>query len=202
MSRHLATGQPLNVDMFTELFRIVADFGLSIPPAVASVFRALATLEGTLRLLAPGFDIMAESRALATAIVGERLRATSPRQAVTEELMSVLPVLRRIPRRIDRVTSALEHGRLSVNVRLFADERDRLVITRMLHELLLAMTGTAAGLMAVLLLASTGGPHVAPDVTLNQLFGYNLLVISALLGLRLLYVVFRTQRNAIEHADV
>ena len=33
------------------------------------------------------------------------------------------------------------------------------------------------------------GGDVAADVTLNQLFGYNLLVISALLGLRLLYVV-------------
>ncbi len=43
--------------------------------------------------------------------------------------------------------------------------------------------------MAVLLLASTGGPRVSSELTLNQLFGYNLLVVSALLGLRLLFVV-------------
>jgi ubiquinone biosynthesis protein len=104
-------------------------------------------------------------------------------------------VLRRRPRRIDLVTSALERGRLSVNVRLFADERDRTVVTGMLHEVLLAFTGTATGVMAVLLLASTGGPRVSPDLTLNQLFGYNLLVMSALLGLRLLFVVFRSQRR-------
>jgi ubiquinone biosynthesis protein len=93
------------------------------------------------------------------------------------------------------VTSALEQGRLSINVRLFADERDRAVITGMLHELLLAFTGTATGVLAVLLLASTGGPKVIPELTLNQVFGYNLLVISALLGLRLLFVVFRSQRR-------
>jgi ubiquinone biosynthesis protein len=109
--------------------------------------------------------------------------------------MSLLPVLRRLPRRLDRVTSALEQGRLSVNVRLFADERDRAVVTGMLHELLLAFTGTATGVMAVLLLTSTGGPRVSVELTLNQLFGYNLLVISALLGLRLLFVVFRSQRR-------
>lgn len=72
------------------------------------------------------------------------MRPDSLRGAVTDELMSVLPVLpvlRRLPRRMDRVTSALENGRLSVNVRLFADERDRAVVTGMLHEVLLAFTG-------------------------------------------------------------
>ena len=34
---------------------------------------------------------------------------------------------------------------------------------------------------------------LAVAVVLNQVFGYNLLVISALLGLRLLFVVFRSR---------
>jgi ubiquinone biosynthesis protein len=173
----------------------VAEFRLSIPPAIAAVFRALATMEGTLALLSPGFNILVESRAFASRLVGERLQPDSLRRAAAEELMSLLPVLRRLPRRIDRVTSALEQGRLSVNVRLFADERDRAVVTGMLHEVLLAFTGTATGVMAVLLLTGTGGPRVSPDLTLNQLFGYNLLAVSALLGLRLLFVVFRSQRR-------
>jgi ubiquinone biosynthesis protein len=179
--------------MFADLFRVVAEFRLSIPPPVAAVFRALATLEGTLALLSPGFNVLVESRAFANRLIGERLRPDSLRGAVTDELLAALPVLRRLPRRMDRVTSALERGRLSVNVRLFADERDRAVLTGMLHEVLLAFTGTATGLMAVLLLASTSGPRVLPDLTLNQVFGYNLLVISALLGLRLLFVVFRSR---------
>jgi ubiquinone biosynthesis protein len=195
MAKHVSHGQAPDLDMFTDLFRVVAEFRLSIPPAIAAVFRALATVEGTLALLSPGFNILVESRAFAKRLVGERMRPDSLRRAATEELMSLLPVLRRLPRRLDRVTSALEQGRLSVNVRLFADERDRAVVTGMLHELLLAFTGTATGVMAVLLLASTGGPRVSVELTLNQLFGYNLLVISALLGLRLLFVVFRSQRR-------
>jgi len=195
MAKHVSHGQAPDLDMFTDLFRVVAEFRLSIPPPIAAVFRALATMEGTLALLSPGFNILVESRAFANALVGERLQPDSLRRTATEELMSILPVLRRLPRRVDRVTAALEQGRLSVNVRLFADDRDRTVVTGMLHELLLAFTGTATGIMAVLLLASTGGPKVSPDLTLNQLFGYNLLVISALLGLRLLFVVFRSQRR-------
>lgn len=195
MAKHLSHGQAPDLDMFTDLFRVVAEFRLSIPPAIAAVFRALATVEGTLGLLAPGFNILVQSRAFANKLIGEQLQPDSLRHTATEELMSLLPVLRRLPRRIDRVTSALEQGRLSVNIRLFADERDRAVVTGMLHELLLAFTGTATGVMAVLLLASTGGPRVSPELTLNQLLGYNLLVVSALLGLRLLFVVFRSQRK-------
>ncbi len=195
IAKHVSHGQAPDLDMFTDLFRVVAEFRLAIPPAIAAVFRALATVEGTLALLSPGFNILVESRAFANKLVGERLQPDSLRRVAVEELLSLLPVLRRLPRRVDRVTSALEQGRLSVNVRLFADERDRAVVTGMLHELLLAFTGTATGVMAVLLLASTGGPRVSPELTLNQLFGYNLLVISALLGLRLLFVVFRSQRR-------
>ena len=202
IAKHVSHGQAPDLDMFTDLFRVVAEFRLSIPPAIAAVFRALATVEGTLALLSPGFNILVESRAFANRLVGERLQPDSLRRTAVEELMALLPVLRRLPRRVDRVTSALEQGRLSVNVRLFADERDRAVVNGMLHELLLAFTGAATGVMAVLLLASTGGPRVGPELTLNQLFGYNLLVVSALLGLRLLFVVFRSQRrNAGKVAD-
>jgi ubiquinone biosynthesis protein len=201
MAKHLSHGQAPDLDMFTDLFRVVAEFRLSIPPAIAAVFRALATVEGTLGLLAPGFNILVESRTFANTLIGEQLQPDSLRRTATEELMSLLPVLRRLPRRIDRVTSALEQGRLSVNIRLFADERDRAVVTTMLHELLLAFTGMATGVMAVLLLTSTGGPRVSPELTLNQIFGYNLLVVSALLGLRLLFVVFRSQRKPTNNPD-
>ncbi len=195
VAKHVSHGQAPDLDMFTDLFRVVADFRLAIPPPIAAVFRALATVEGTLALLSPGFNILVESRAFAAGLITEKMHPDSLRRTATQELLAVLPVLRRLPRRVDRVTSALEQGRLSVNVRLFADERDRAVVTGMLHELLLAFTGAATGIMAVLLLASTSGPRIATDLTLNQVFGYNLLVISAMLGLRLLYVVFRTQRS-------
>ncbi|MFC9252577.1 ABC1 kinase family protein [Amycolatopsis thailandensis] len=191
VAKHFNHGQAPDLDMFTDLFRVIADFRLSVPPPIAAVFRALATLEGTLAALAPGFNIVVESRAYAAEQVGAGLRPESLRSTATNELMALLPVLRRLPRRVDRIGDALEQGRLSVNVRLFSDERDRDVVTGLVHEVLLAFVGAATGLMAVLLLGSATGPEVLPGVTLHQLFGYNLLVVSALVGLRLLFVVFR-----------
>lgn len=191
VARHFGPGRTPDLDLFTGLFRVVADFRLSVPPPVAAVFRALATVEGTLAALDPGFDVVAESRAFAVERVGAGLRPDSLRRTATNELMALLPVLRRIPRRVDRIGAALEEGRLSVNVRLFSDERDRDVVTGLVHEVLLAFVGAATGLMAVLLLSGSGGPRILPELTLHQVFGYNLLVISALVGLRLLFVVFR-----------
>jgi ubiquinone biosynthesis protein len=173
----------------------VSTFGLAIPPAIAAVFRALATMEGTLARLSPGFNIVLESRAFATDRLPGSLEPTSIRQTATRELMAMLPVLRRLPRRVDRITGALEQGRLSVNVRLLADERDRRLLTGMLHQVLLAFIGATTGIMSVLLLASSGGPRFVGEITLYQVFGYNLLLISALLGLRLLFTIFRAQRT-------
>ncbi|MBE8516523.1 AarF/ABC1/UbiB kinase family protein [Amycolatopsis sp. H6(2020)] len=196
VARHFGPGRTPDLDLFTGLFRVVADFRLSVPPPVAAVFRALATVEGTLAALDPGFDVVAESRAFAVEQVGAGLRPGSLGRTAAGELMALLPVLRRIPRRIDRIGAALEEGRLSVNVRLFSDERDRDVVTGLVHEALLAFVGAATGLMAVFLLTGSGGPRIAADLTLHQVFGYNLLVISALVGLRLLFVVFRRSGRA------
>ena len=43
------------------------------------------------------------------------------------------------------IGAALEEGRLSVNVRLFSDERDRDLVTGLVHEVLLALVGIAIG---------------------------------------------------------
>lgn len=190
MARHLAPGVAPGASMFTDLFRLVADHGLTIPPEVAAVFRALATLEGTLTQLAPGFDILVEARRFAAAQLGP---AALTRTA-GEELLAQLPVLWRLPRRVDRITGALEHGRLNLNVRLLADERDRRVITTLLHQVLLAFLGATTGIMGVLLLGAGGGPVVSSSVSLFELIGYNLLIVSFVLVLRVLFIVFRPER--------
>ncbi|GAA2295324.1 AarF/UbiB family protein [Nonomuraea roseoviolacea subsp. roseoviolacea] len=195
MARHLVPGSA-SVQMFTDLFRIVSGHGLSVPPEVAAVFRALATLEGTLQRLAPGFDLVAEARAFAGRHLSERLDAGTVKETVVQEVATLLPMLRRLPRRIERIASAAEHGRLGVNVRLLADDRDRRFLTGLLHQVLLTVLGATAGLMAAILLGLDGGPQVTPAISLFQLIGYNLLVISAILVLRVLIVVFRRPRDA------
>ena len=176
---------------FAALFRLVTSYQLGIPPEVAAVFRGLATLEGTLGTIDPDFDLFARARESGRARIGEALTPTNLRQTVEDELVSLLPVLRRLPRRVDRVTDALEHGRLTVNIRLFANRSDRTVVTDLVHQALLTIIGTAAGLMGVLLLSNRGGPSVTESLSLFTLFGYGLLIVAVVLVLRVLVNVFR-----------
>jgi ubiquinone biosynthesis protein len=194
MARYLGPGSTPGVRMFTDLFRIVSEYGLSVPPEVAAVFRALATLEGTLGRLAPGFNLVTQARAFAGRYASGELEVAAAPQTVADELATLLPMLRRLPRRVERIASAAEHGRLSVHVRLLADERDRRHLTGMLHQVLLTILAATAGIMAVLLLGTAGGPAVTATVSLYQLLGYNLLVVCAILALRVLVLIFRPDR--------
>ncbi len=189
--RHLSAGQAPDATMFAELFRLVARHELAVPPEFAATFRALATLEGGLRLLSPDFDIVAEAERFGQTQLAERLDAASLSTAAKDELVALMPMLRRLPRRLDRITAAVEGGRLSVNVRLLADERDRRMIDGWVQLAALTVLAATAGLMAVAFLALRGGPAMTAKVSFYQFLGYCLLVICSLLALRVLAAVFR-----------
>jgi len=190
IARHLAGGTAATAEMFTDLFRLATRFELVIPAEIATVLRSLATLEGTLSLLTPGIDIASEARAYAADKVAGVSPLAVPKTAA-EELIALVPVLRRLPRRFDRITSGLEQGRLSINVRPFADERDRRMITSLTHQVLLTVLAATSGITAALLLGVTSGPKITPNVSLSQLIGYYLLVVAGILGLRMLYLIFK-----------
>ena len=194
LARHVAAGITPDLTMFTDLFRIVSEHGLAVPPEIAAVFRALATMEGTLTQLAPGFDIVAEARRFAGQQLAGQFRPDTLRATAADELVALLPLLRRLPRRVDRIGGALEAGRLSVNVRLLADEGDRRIVTGLLYLVLTTFLAATSGIMAVLMLGLRGGPTITSRVSLFQFLGYCLLVISAILALRVLALVFRPNR--------
>lgn len=192
LARHFAAGVTPGVRMFTDLFRLVADYGLTVPAEIAAVFRALATMEGTLTHLAPGFDIVAEARRFGGEQFAAQLSPEAIAKTAADELVALMPLLRRLPRRIDRIGGALEDGRLTVRVRVLADPSDRRYLTGLVHRVLLAFLAAATGIMAVLMIGLRGGPALSASVSLYSFFGYCLLVIAAILALRVLVQVFRS----------
>ncbi|MFC8419586.1 ABC1 kinase family protein [Streptomyces sp. NPDC057236] len=208
MAQHLGAGTRLDTETFTALFQIVTRFGLSVPPEVAAVFRALATVEGTLCQLSPGFDMLEEGRTFAAAMLGDRLRfrkggawrREEERSAfgslwggAAQEILSIVPMLRRLPRRADRISASLEDGRFAVRVRILADEREQRFVSGLIHQMTVTLLAACTGLMGVLLLVfGTGrGPRVTEQMGLFPLLGYQCLAVSAILMLRALYTAMR-----------
>ena len=191
LARHVVPGVTPDIRMFTDLVRILGDHGLSVPPDVAGAFRALATIEGTLTGLAPEFDLIAEARLFAARHLARQFTPGAVWESAAGELPALLPMLRRLPRRLDRIVGAVEDGRATVNVRLLADERDRRFVTSIVHQMILTVLAATSGIMATIMLGLHGGPRVTHSVTLYAFFGYCLLVFAGMLALRVLVAVFR-----------
>jgi ubiquinone biosynthesis protein len=175
--------------VFSDLFRIVSDFGLTVPAEIAAVFRALATIEGTLTQLAPGFDLVQEARRFGGQQLAAQLSPEAVRKTAADELAALVPLLRRLPRRIDRIGGALQDGRLTVSVRLLADLADRRYLTGLVHQVLLASLAAAAGHHGRADDRPARRPRADQSVSLYSFLGYCLLVTAAILAARVLVQV-------------
>jgi|SRR5579872_3501886 len=183
-------GRSGSAGMFTSLFKLITVHGFAIPPQVATAFRALGALEGTLRIVSKDLDFVATARAQGRDIVSQSLEPGNMRQALERQLLGLLPVMQRLPRRINKITEDLERGRFSINIRPLADQRDRQFITTLVQQVVIAILAATATLGAIMLLTSNTGPLLTQSVRLYAFFGYALLFVGFVLALRALVVVF------------
>jgi ubiquinone biosynthesis protein len=187
MAQRLGPGMPQGSALFRDLLRmLVVDFKLSLPPHVTAVFRALVTLEGTLEFLVPNFKIVDESRKVAGRLLAETITPRSLEQAARDELLTQLPVLHRLPRRIDQLAASIERGDLRLHVDLFETEASRRLVLEVAGRATLAFVGATFGLMSTLLLGMAGGPTLSTSLTLFHLLGYVGLFMSGVLLLRVI----------------
>jgi ubiquinone biosynthesis protein len=191
MAQHLGPGMVPDASMFNSLFRLLVNFGLVFPPMISAVFRAIITLEGTLITLSPGFDIISETAELASSWLGQMLSPASLREAATDEALGLLPVLRKLPRRLDRIAASLEHGSLTASTRVLANESDRRFVRALVGRAVLAFLGATLGIMSVMLIGTRGGPTFFPGTSLFHLLGYVGLFFSTVLILRVVIAISR-----------
>ena len=196
MARYLHGGATASMRMFTELLMLVTRFGLVLPGELAGVFRALATLEGTLVHLAPGFDTVTEAKRYAGARMSEQLGTGNLREMASAELIALLPTLRRLPRRLDRITDQLHKGRFTVQARLFAHPEDRRLLRSVVWRAVMTVLAVVTGFMSVGLFNVTEAQGVSwPDLATHtkalNLLAWVLLAATAMFALRLLVDMVR-----------
>ena len=84
---------------------LLASFGITLPPEFATLFRALATLEGTLTTLASGYLVIEAAEAIAAEWASEHLTPDTLKELARSEILGLLPLLRRAPRHLDRIAA-------------------------------------------------------------------------------------------------
>ena len=138
MAQHLAPGSQPDAAMFNAMLRLMFDFGITMPAEWSTFFRALIVLEGTLTTIAPGYSVIDAAESIAAKWVRSLINPSSMQQAVRDELLRTVPMLRRLPRHIDRAFTSLERDGLRVRVSHFSDEHDERVVTQLVNRVVLA----------------------------------------------------------------
>lgn len=172
VAEELGPGARIGVETVDDAVEVFGRYRLRAPADFVAAARALAIFEGTLRTLTPSFDLLEESRGLAAEQIRDQLRPAAIRSVLVRELFGLVTSARRLPRRIDKITEAVEAGKLSVNIRLLSDRRDRQTVSGMIRRVLLVLLGAGAGLLSVVYLAEP----VRPTAVISTL------VAGALLG--------------------
>jgi ubiquinone biosynthesis protein len=191
MARHLGDGARPSAAMLQELLGIFLAFGIALSPTTSLLFRTLATLEGTLTTLCPGYPIVQAAEDFAAELVQERLAPATWEETAKQELVGLLAILRRAPRHLERVASLIERGEVGARISLFADDRDVAVVTRLVNRVVLGLLGGMVALVSVGLLAVPGGPQLTRATSLLDLFGYMGLFLATVLILRVVMAVLR-----------
>lgn len=111
------------------------------------------------------------------------------------QLAVVLPLLQRLPRRVDRLTSGLDADGVRVHVRGVSDVGGGGFVLGLVREATTALLCAALTLCGVILLTFGEGPTMVGIVTTHGYLGATLLLFGFVLGARLLVVGFRGARD-------
>ena len=193
LATHLDAGLP-SATALTELLRLLTDLGVRLPAQASTMFRALATLAGTVEHLVPGYPIVDRIAERGGAELQARTTPESLGEFVQHEWAQVGPLLRRAPRHLDRIATQLQYGGLTTRVRLFGDPDDVRVVEGLLNRVVLTALALGAGLLSVLMLGTATGPALAgSDLRLLEVLGWLGLFASTILLLRVLLSVLRAE---------
>jgi ubiquinone biosynthesis protein len=176
---------------FAGLVRLVTSAGIAVPAQVAAAFRTFASLEGTLDLLSPGYDLVAGARDHGRPLLGRLVTPEAVRRKATQQLLGFAPELERLPRRVTRLVRDLEEGRFTVTVRAFSDPADRAFLSGLVQQVIMTLVAVGAVVGAVVLFVADGGPMLAPQLPWFTVLGAALGFVGTVLAVRVLVTAFR-----------
>ena len=188
MAEHVRPGGSVDPAVLQDLVATLSRFGMRLPADIVLLSRALVTVDGTLRALRPDISLVAAATALVDTRDGDEI--VDRQQLARDELLAMVPLLRRLPERVDRILTLTSRGEL--RVRSIVDEDSRRIVRTLANRLLLLLAGTSFLVTSAwMLIAAEDGPVVAGATGLFEVFGYGGLLLGVVLVLRVVAAVAR-----------
>jgi ubiquinone biosynthesis protein len=184
MADHLGPGAEPTAELLQDFLEIANQFGLRMPPSVSEMLRALATLQGSLEMLSPGYPLIDAAKTVGMDQMKAELEPENLVEELKRETIRLAPMLRRAPHHLDRIAGQIEQGRLTVRVNMFSNEDDVRFLTRLVNRAVLAFIGAALGVVSAMLFALGTGPLITNNITLFDLLGFIGMFAGAVLIMR------------------
>jgi ubiquinone biosynthesis protein len=179
---------------FRELLDFVFDHGFAMPTAVAQAFRAITTLEDSLRKLDPRSDLLGLVRSHGREVLaGSRnLRKTLDDTALYAN--ATLPALASLPIEVSRVVKHLQDGSLDIGTSGLTTDLIRNLVRTVVDQLVQVVLATALVLGGVVMMAFDFGPPLAEQLTIFTYFGAWVLMAGMVLAGLVLAPALRDRR--------
>ena len=127
---------------------------------------------------------------LATAMISPRSAALTAQS----ELALAVERVRRIPRRIDSITSSLEDGTFTVNVGAIGGTDERSWLDGIIGQLITTIVGATLVIAGIMMVTTSGGPVLAGNLSV-------LAFIGSVVGLGGLLLILRALRKSLRSRD-
>ena len=125
--------------------------GLQPPASITLLARALLTLEGTLSILSPGFDLAGEGERIVS--LEQRDTFGTPEEILQREALRALPSLRTLPEHAETLANQLRAGRLTVRTEHYAGG-DRDAVDAWVDRFVIGLVGGLGAITSALLLVA------------------------------------------------
>lgn len=164
----------------SEVVHVLRRHNVKVPTALTVLGRSAVTMEGTLRVISPGYSMSNEAQRLVSADPP----AGGVRGIAKNEVLRALPALRPMPQLTEDIALQLRSGRLGIQIDRFAGS-DRPVVDAWLDRLLWAGIGMV-GLIgsALLLIAGALTPVDELSGTYLRVIGFVGLIASSAMQMR------------------
>ncbi len=187
-------GGGLDVSMFQAMIGVLRRNHLSVPHSFTLLARALITLDGTLRTLAPGYSTATHATQLARPMLAPA-DSDELAEQLQQELLRSLPSLRTLPDSAEAVANQLRTGQLSIRSRRYADPDDATFVRTLLNRAILAAVGIIGLAVSALLLLAAAQESNGRDSSTLEAIGYSGMFLASIITMRVVALVVRDGHN-------
>jgi ubiquinone biosynthesis protein len=181
---HVRPSGDMSAAVMQDLIATLGQFGIRVDGELVVLARALATLDGTLRVLCPDFSLVA---ATTTMMVASNSPFAAAKHINRDDVVAALPHLRRLPERVDRILTLTGRGDLRLHT--VVDEDAGRTLRTLANRALLVAVGAVFLVAALVSLGrSSGGP---PGLTPAEAVAYAGLFAGTVLLVRVVAAVIR-----------